>query len=456
MFTAQPLQRWFLGIGALLALAAAAAALSGAHGSAAWWVPVAIVGSGILLFSLPTPASARLLRDLGASRALRLIPRGRIQLLASGVIAQLLIAAVAAAWIIAFAVYLHLERRLPAADSPTTYSAWAGAFVGAFAFVTLFFITLYYATAHRLVFLVLVAYLIILRALSVMFPHWSVREFITSGPALAAVFIGTWSLWLLFGIVFLTAGRITPLVLNPEGSSLPRWLTARDRQSMGTPPERSATRVLLTGRCYGHSLARSLPGIAVWALCGYYFWTWQSSPALEAGEERLLAALVAYVGGVAAAAAVYPMIGRARYLWLKARLDRGELFRAVEAESWRTLLPIAGFTLALCAFLCFLAGIPWTLSVPILLVSFVSAAAMIYLILLSTRGWRLPEALLVAALSALWVVGLIQSAFATTGESRLLLLLVPELLLLPLLRAWAKSRWSSIDWLVNRPAPMKR
>lgn len=145
------------------------------------------------------------------------------------------------------------------------------------------------------------------------------------------------------------------------------------------------------------------------------------------------------------------MIGRARYLWLKVRLDRGELFRAVEAESWRTLLPIAGFTLALCAFLCFLAGVPWILSVRILLLSFVSMAAMIYLVLLSTRGWQWLEGVLAAALSALWLIGLLQSAFAEAGGSRLLLLLVTELLLVPLLRTWAKSRWSCIDWLVNRP-----
>jgi len=145
------------------------------------------------------------------------------------------------------------------------------------------------------------------------------------------------------------------------------------------------------------------------------------------------------------------MIGRARCLWLTACLDRGQLFRAAEREGWRALLSIIGFALAMCAYLCFLAQMPWGIIVRILLLSFVSGAAMIYLVLLSTRGWQVLEGVLVAALSALWLIGLLQSAFAEAGGSRLLLLLVPELLLVPLLRGWAKSRWSSIDWLVNRP-----
>ncbi|HEX5461583.1 MAG TPA: hypothetical protein VFX20_16600 [Steroidobacteraceae bacterium] len=451
MFTVLPLQRWFLWIGASLALAVVAATLSDTHGGATWWAPVAMVGSGVFLFSLPTPASALLSRHLAASRALRLIPRGRIQLLVSGVIAQLLIASIAAAWVIDIASYLHVERRLPPAGGLTTYSILVGAFVGAFAMLTLFFVTLYYA--HRFHFLILLAYVVILRTLSVIFPDdWPAREFITSGTALAGVFIGTWIVWLLFGIAFLTAGRVTRPVLNQENGLLTRWLAPGDGRAVSAPSEQRATRTLLTGRHRGHYLVRSLMGIGAGVLCGYYWWTLQGHPALQAGEERLLAVLNAYMGGVAAAAVTYPMMGRARYLWLKACLDRGQLFRAVEAEGWRALLSIIGFALALCAYLCFLAQVPWAVIVRILLLSFVSGAAMIYLVLLSTRGWRVLEGVLVAALSALWLVALIQSAFAAAGGSRLLVpLLAAELLLVPLLRGWAKSRWSSIDWLLNRP-----
>jgi hypothetical protein len=43
--------------------------------------------------------------------------------------------------------------------------------------------------------------------------------------------------------------------------------------------------------------------------------------------------------------------------------------------------------------------------------------------------------------------------FAGEG-ARLLLLVALELILIPLLRAWARSRWMHIDWIVNRPSRM--
>jgi hypothetical protein len=135
------------------------------------------------------------------------------------------------------------------------------------------------------------------------------------------------------------------------------------------------------------------------------------------------------------------------------RLDRGQLFRAVEAESWRTLLSIGGFALVISAYLCFLANVSWASVLQILLLCFASGAAMIYVVLLSTRGLRLVDASLITALSALWFFGLLLSVFASDG-SRLLALLAPEVLLVPLLRAWARSRWMLIDWIINRPTRM--
>jgi len=127
----------------------------------------------------------------------------------------------------------------------------------------------------------------------------------------------------------------------------------------------------------------------------------------------------------------------------------------VEAESWRTLLSIGGFALVISAYLCFLAKVSWASVIQILVLSLVSGAAIIYVVLLSTRGLRLVDACLVTALSALWFFGLLLSTFASNG-SRLLSLLALELLLVPLLRAWARSRWMLIDWIINRPTRMKQ
>lgn len=450
MFTALPVQRCFLRIGTLLAFVSAAAVISGAHGSASWWAPVAIIGSFFFLGTFPWRVSAVLLRHLAASRAIRLIPRGRLQLLLGSFVAQLLLASVGAAAMSALANFVHLQERLPA-GALTAYGALAGTSVIAFAAATVAFLTVYYASAYQLSSLILLAYLIMLRVLSVVFPHWPVREFLASPPALGLAFIGTLGLWALFAIAFLSAGRITPPAWSQMDGALMEWLTGRDGHTVTAQSGQSAARILLTGKYFRHRITRSLAGIGAALLYGYYLWTFQGNPALKAGEERLLAVLTAYVGGIAAAAATYPMVGRARYLWLKVRLDRDQLFRAVEAESWRTLVSIAAFALTLCAYLCHMAQVPWASIFRILLLSFVSGAAMIYLVLLNTRGWRLLEGVLVAALSALWLVGLIQGAFAAAG-GHVLLLLAPGLLLVPLLRSWAKSRWSRIDWLVNRPA----
>ena len=86
----------------------------------------------------------------------------------------------------------------------------------------------------------------------------------------------------------------------------------------------------------------------------------------------------------------------------------------------------------------------------VLLLSGVSGAGMLYLVLMHTRGWRLADILLTTVLSALWFVGLIVSVVGNRG-SPLLFLLAVQILLIPVLRAWALARWTRIDWMINRP-----
>jgi hypothetical protein len=449
MFTALSLQRLLLRAGALLALLGAAGMIAGALGSPRWWTPVSILGSCLLVAPSPMFVGAVLLRSLGASRTVRLVPHGRSQLLLGGFCAQILVAlvaAVAGATIVGYSGNPQLHDRVSGAAA-----AAAGMFVCTFALATLSVVTLYYSSARHRGFLLIIVYGTLTEALSIAFPRWSVHELLTSASALLAAFIGALSLWALFAVAYLSAGRITPPVLNQGDSSLMRWFAARDGHALIAHSERNAARVLLTGKCFfGFRVTRVLIGIGGGAL----FFHWLSArglPAPNTGEERFLAVFTAYVGGMVAALSIHPMIGRARYLWLKTRLDRGQLFRAVEAESWRTLLSVDAFFLAFYAYLCLLARVPWSIVTQVLLLSFVSGAALIYVLLLSTREWPVVDALLVTALSALWFFGLLQSGFGG-GGSRLLLLVAAELLLVPLLRIWARSRWARIDWIISRPA----
>lgn len=455
MLTALSLQRWLIGAGAVLALLGAAGMIAGALGRPGIWAPLAIIMSGMLLVISPCFLGGTLLRHLAASRAVRLMPHGRLQLFLGSLLTQLLIAAIAAATAAAFIGLAQLHERLPA-GLPTSSGVAAVVFVVGFGMASLFFIALYYGSGHRLGYLGLLVCVLLVRGLSVAFPHWPVHEFLASTRALILVFVGTSSVWALFAIAYLRAGRIAPPVLGGSGGGhlpLMQWLAARDGDASIANSGRKAMRLLLTGSWFGRSDPRSLLGIGAGVLCGYFVWTLRSNPGLQAGEERFLAVVNAYVAPVAAAASIQPMIGRARYLWLKTRLDRGQLFRAVEAESWRTLLSISGFALVISACLCILAKMPWPSVIQILVLSLASGAAMIYVVLLGTRRLRLMDACLITALSALWLFGLLLSVFVSNG-SGLLSLLALELLLVPLLRAWASSRWMLIDWIINRPARM--
>lgn len=74
-------------------------------------------------------------------------------------------------------------------------------------------------------------------------------------------------------------------------------------------------RVLLVGGYFGRRITRSLVGIAAGIFCWFCLSTLRGNPVFDSGAERFIAVLTAYVAGIAAAAVIYPMIGRARYCW---------------------------------------------------------------------------------------------------------------------------------------------
>jgi len=457
MFTALCLQRWLLRAGALLALIGAAGMIAGALGGPRWWTPIAILGSCLLLAPSPPFVGAVLLQSLGTSRAIRLIPHGRLQLLLGSFCAQILVALIGAAAVATIVIHSgnpHIHDRASAAAA-----ASAGMFVTTFAIATFTLVTLYYASALRRGFIVLIVYIIAMRLLPVAFPNWAfpnwqLRGFLTSASALALTFIGTLSLWALFARGYLSAGGIGAPALCRGDGLLMRWLEGASERALIAPSERYATRVLLTGRRLGRRVTRFVVALGGAALFCYCLSLWRGIPVLNSEVERFFAVMIAYAGGMMATAAIQPMVGRSRYLWLRTRLDRGQLFRRAEAESWRMLLSVGVFALAISACVCLLARVRWAILTETLLLSFMCCIAMIYVMLLSTRKWPILHGLLVAALAGLWFFGLfyglLQRDFAVSGL-RLLTLLAPVLVLIPLLRIWARSRWTRLDWVINRP-----
>lgn len=444
MFTALQLQRWFLCAAVVFALLGAAGLTAGALGSPCWWTPVAIVGGCFFLAFSPPWVGPVLLRSVGGSRAVRLMPHGRLQLVLGCFLTQIMVALTAAAAIATIAGY---SRSPPWHDGlVAARTVFAAGFVSVFALVTAAVLILYYGSAHRfgpLLGTILLALLIKASPVS----RWPVHEFLTSVPALSVTFIATSSLWALFAALYVGSDRIRPSVLNHGDGSSAAWPAAKEGRTLTVHSERGAARILLTGR---HSRFRINLAIGAGVLACFWLWTVLGDPLVNTGAERLLAVVTAYAGMVVAAASIHFMVGRARYLWLKTRLDRNKLFRRVEAESWRTLMSQGLFALAISAGLCLLARVPWEIFTQILLLSLVSGIAMIYIVLLSTRERRIVEALLVTAFSALWFFAFLRSGFGVGGWP-LVWLLAAQLLLIPLLRLWARSRWARIDWMINRP-----
>lgn len=452
MFTAISLQRWLLRASVLLALLAVTGVVVGAPGSARWWTPVSILCACLLLAPSPPLVSAVLLRSLGAPRAVRLIPHGRLQLLLGALCTQMLvglIVAAAAATIVAYSGNPQLHDRATAAAA-----ASAALFVTAFAIATVSVVVLYYTSALRGGAFILIASMFAINLSTVAFPHWRLHQFMTSVSALLLTFIGALGLWALFAVGYLSAGGVRPAMLRHRKGALMHWLEAKSRRALIAPPERHATRVLLTGCRFSRRATRTLAVLGGSVLLIYCLRKLRGSPVFNAEEDRFFAVMIAYTGGMVATGSIQPLVGRARYLWLKTRLNRGQLFQKVEAESWRILLSVGVLALVVSAGICRLAQVPWAIAAETLLFSFMSAVAMIYAMLLSTRRRPILHGLLVAALSGLWFFGLffglLQRDVASAGP-RLLLLLAPVLLLIPLLRISARSRWTRIDWLINRP-----
>ncbi len=456
MFTAVPLQRWFLRIAVVSTLIGLGTMAAGARGSFIWWASALLIGSCILAVSIPVALAGILFRYLSASRALVLIPHGRVQLLVGSFLTDLLIALIAALFFATITAPAHL-----AAVELARYSAFAAALVCTFAAATLAFITLYYSSGSQLGVIAPLILIAVLQILPRAFPQWHAHDFFASSTGLSITFVCTLALWTLFGALYLSSGRISPPVWGQAMGTPPYDASVRMRryEARGAGPaapyaRRDAVRALLIGRHarFRDGLTRSLIPIVVGSLCVFFLLiaTADNHRPLS-GIERFLAIMLSYTGGAVTALATQQMIGRARYLWLRSCFERKQLFAAVEAESWRTFIFVGGGALMTAAFFCLMSDMPHALVTQILLLSFASCVGMIYLVLMHTRGWRIADILLVAAFSALWFLGMVRSVVDFGSSPLLLSLLGLNLVLIPVLRASAQARWTRIDWVINRP-----
>ena len=461
MFTAARVQRWLLALGA----AALAAALAGiATGVDSWWPPVLLVGGSIVVLFIPAFVMGMLLRQLAAPRVVRLIPHGRLQLFLGVMLTALLVAIGAALMAIAL---IKTTGPAPYAMHHPIEQVRAN-FVIALLVATAACLFFYYGSQSQFGALAPIACVAALRLLGSAFPHLFPHLRFSALPgdphAEGIVLAGITVSWALFAGQFLRAGHIAPPVwggsasasMDPNARPAP-WLAGPADPDTELPfTQRKAMRTLLAGIHLGRrGRIRLMPRVVLvyGGVVLFLFWMGQG---MGHGGTAVAATMIAFMGGIVGSTLALSMVRRARYLWLKAGLDRRQLFHVVETQAWRALLIIGAAVLVLIGLLCLLARQPPAIIARAGLLTLVPGAVFMYLCLLHTRGWlRFPDLLATVTCLALWLVGFVLS-MSGTADPALLWLLGTEALLIPAFRTWAKARWRNIDWLVNRPQQLAR
>jgi hypothetical protein len=153
-------------------------------------------------------------------------------------------------------------------------------------------------------------------------------------------------------------------------------------------------------------------------------------------------------GGVACLAAE-----RSRVLWLRGNWTRGELFAQVERSFWRHNSFVMGALIVLMVGIGSYASLPVSLlavGLPLLMLSTILST---YLGLMVTRGLRFAEgALAIAVMLALMAVAVLAARSNGNKEDILVVAAIEVGLAVGavVLRAAAKKRWESIDWMLCR------
>jgi hypothetical protein len=437
------LQRVLFVIGGVLTLISALGlAASSDKGVAPLFALAGLLGT-VALVAAPILLDGMLFRSLSAPRAVGLIPNGRLQLILGALLTQALLALLITASV--SELYLFNGMLTPAMSA----AIWVTAF-GALSSVFLLF---YYASVFRLGAFVVIGCILAVQLLFRVFPLLHARDLFGAASGISCLFGASLVAWLVFGVQHLRARHIGApfqgnISVEERNFWYGLWLTApRTARRTSRFDRRNAMRMLLRGPL------RAIPSVSSAVVCAVLFGIIFFSGDHGRPNWHFLANFMFALAGPPVGLAAYPMLRRAKSLWLNAALDRTELFRLVEAQSWRLALTIMGVALALAAIAALfhppsVVTLGWTLlALP------VGNAAMIYTTLLYARGRRLLDLLIVGTVTLLWLVEFIVSRTDIDG-SVMAPLLGAQLLLAPVLRAVAQRRWRSIDWLINRPQPV--
>jgi hypothetical protein len=451
------LQRWLLGIGLMLTLVGIGAQAVDWHPAAQPLFAIAAVLGIACPVVAPIVVGGILFRSLSAPRAVQLIPYARVKLALGAFCTQLLLAL-----FIAITVGTMLSFRIAPYNAPPSGSTVGGLIATVFAIVlgglTLFFLTIYWGLQFRRgpLFLFLI-YIILPQLLPRAFPHLHLGTLVATPTGLSIVSTISLLGWLVFAITYVRTQHINLPQWNMIGvGPLPR--AEADNAAFSAEPlqysQPAALRILLTGIVNMRW--------RIWTLV-LIFLAFVAVMLLIAGGKVPGEYALIWVFPICVFSGLFPsvlsgaMTARARFLWLSAGLGRAELFTAVELQSWRMILIVAGIAMAFAIPVLALSIHAHPQNAPLvtlLMMPLVTGAMLVYVAMLYVRGRRrIADNLIVAGCAAV-VFAEIVSALADGGPITVLpALLGAQVIFVPLLRRVAQRRWQNIDWLINRPLP---
>jgi hypothetical protein len=451
------LQRWLLRIGLCMTILGFGTLKTGWYaGAQPLFAFTGILAAAITVIS-PIVVGAVMFRALAAPRAVQLMPHGRLKLVLGAFSTQVLLS-----------MFIAASMTTLLTDGPGAHAALLGTttvsgFMGvicAYAFIVLTFIFLNFYWAMQTPFAAFFAWLLYLfvpELLPYAFPQLHLGALLDTRKGLLTVLTVSLLAWPVFAVGFIKQRQIKVIpdwkLIGP-GPFPRRGNPAWNTRALAAPrySRQQAMRIQLTGIA---SIRRQsfliILLVSLAFLAAVLFTARANVPARSAGA-YLSAFIICLFTGILQAIRPGIMTRRAKFLWLAARMEREELFRAIETQSWNMVLPVLGTAMALAiAFLAFTihampppARLVSTLGMPL-----VTAASGIYVSLLLVRGFRRTDTLFLVGYTALLMVEL---ALATVGSSAgsLPSLLGAQIILLPLLRLIAQRRWRNIDWLVHK------
>jgi len=430
--------RWLLVIGLVLTGLGLGGLVTPWHPAAqSLFVLLAIFGVITAVIS-PVLMGAVVFRSLSAPRGIQMIPNGRLQLLLGAAGVQLTIAAFISG----------VVSVMVAAGS------FATLFVVTFAAVTLQFLGYFLASRSPFGGFWLLSLPVWTRLISVTLQNPHLRTVLATPAGLGGVLAISLLAWLAFAVGYLTVRQIQLPHWNNFGIGGRQGSESTPRNSRTLPERRfthrEAIRTVLTGGPRAQrvliAMLMALVLILVVAVLGRSH--------LPRGAGFAIVSLICMMAGPLTGSFAGVMAQRAKPLWLQSGLGRLELFAALEARSWRVVLPASVLCAALAAGWLAATAQPLTLSawnVSVLVTPLASGALFTYAQLQFVRGRRILDILLLALAIGLWMIELF-SVMAGAELSVVTDLLAAQIILVPVLRGLALRRWATIDWLIHRGA----